>query len=53
MGSTSTYNNDWHGNGNQYVGSWTIFAPFSRRFEMRVDVPFIVSNKGGPSNTYL
>lgn len=47
-----TYYNDWHGNGNQYIGSWTIFAPFSRRFEMRVDVPFIVSNKGGPSNTY-
>lgn len=49
---TFSYNNDWHGNGNRYFGVWTLWAPFSRRFEMRVDVPFIVSNKGGPSNTY-
>jgi hypothetical protein len=50
--TTFTYTNDFHRNGNQYFGSWTLWAPFNRRFEMRIDVPFIVSNKGGRSNSY-
>jgi hypothetical protein len=52
VAGTFTYNNDWHKNGNQYVGVYTQWAPLSRRFEMRLDVPFIVSNKGGRNNKY-
>jgi len=47
-----TYYNDWHRNGSQYLGDYTIFTPISRRFQLRFDVPFIVSNRGGASNTY-
>ena len=42
-----TYYNDWHRNGSQYLGDYTIFTPISRRFQLRFDVPFIVSNRGG------
>ena len=30
--------------GNRYTGDYTIFLPFSRRFEILLDVPFVVSN---------
>ncbi len=30
--------------GNRYFGNYTIFLPFSRRFEIAVNVPFIVTN---------
>ena len=43
---------DFHHNGNLYVGQYTIFAPLNRRFEFQFDYHFIVSNKGGTSNTY-
>ena len=39
-------------NGNQYLGDYTIYAPLNRRFELRIDVPFIQSNKGGANDTY-
>ncbi|MGC8641045.1 MAG: hypothetical protein ACP5XB_14365 [Isosphaeraceae bacterium] len=38
--------------GNGYLGRYTIFAPLNRRLEFQVDSLFIVSNKGGASNTY-
>ncbi len=38
--------------GNGYVGRYTLFAPLNRRLEFQVDSLFIVSNKGGASNTY-
>jgi hypothetical protein len=38
--------------GNGYVGRYTIFVPLNRRFEFQVDSLFLVSNKGGLSNTY-
>jgi hypothetical protein len=38
--------------GNGYVGRYTIFAPSNRRLEFQWDSLFIVSNKGGSSNTY-
>jgi hypothetical protein len=38
--------------GNGYVGRYTIFAPLNRRLEFQWDSFFIVSNKGGTSNTY-
>jgi hypothetical protein len=30
--------------GNRYMGIYSIFLPFSRRFEVLFDVPFVVSN---------
>jgi hypothetical protein len=30
--------------GNRYTGDYVIFLPFSRRFEVAIDVPFVVSN---------
>jgi hypothetical protein len=30
--------------GNRYMGTYSIFLPFSRRFEVLFDVPFVVSN---------
>lgn len=30
--------------GNRYSGTYSIFLPFSRRFEVLIDVPFVVSN---------
>ena len=30
--------------GNRYLGTYSIFLPFSRRFEVLFDVPFVVSN---------
>ena len=47
-----SYVNDFQKNGNAYVGTLTLFTPISRRFQLRFDVPFIASNKGGQSNTY-
>jgi hypothetical protein len=38
--------------GNGYLGRYTIFAPLNRRLEFQWDSFFIVSNKGGASNSY-
>jgi hypothetical protein len=43
---------DVNHNGNQYLGGWTIWAPLNRRFELRIDVPFVASNKGGAGDRY-
>ena len=43
---------DFNDNGNQDIGSYTLFAPVSRRFQIRFDVPFFVSNRGGQNNDY-
>ena len=39
-------------NGNQDIASYTLFAPINRRFQFRFDVPFFVSNRVGPTNSY-
>ena len=39
-------------NGNQYLGDYTLYAPLSRRFELRIDVPFIESTKGAANDAY-
>jgi hypothetical protein len=39
-------------NGNQYLGGYTIYTPLNRRLELRIDVPFVVSNKGRAKDTY-
>jgi len=38
--------------GDGYVGRYTIFVPLNRRLEFQWDSYFIVSDKGGASNTY-
>ncbi len=47
-----SHTHDFHHNGNQDMGSFTMFAPVNRRFQVRFDIPFFVSNKGGSDNTY-
>jgi hypothetical protein len=39
-------------NGNRYTGGLTFYAPFSARFEARLDIPFINSNRAGADNDY-
>ena len=46
------YQNNNLQNGNEYLGTIISFIPISRRFQMRFDVPFIASNKGGENNNY-
>jgi hypothetical protein len=43
---------DVNHNGNQNLGGYTIWAPLNRRFELRLDVPFVASNKGGAGDRY-
>ena len=43
---------NFHDNGNQDIARYTLFAPVSRRFQIRFDVPFFVSNRGGQNNDY-
>lgn len=31
--------------GNRYTGTWSVFMPFSRRFEVLFDVPFAAANR--------
>jgi hypothetical protein len=47
---SNTHN--FHDNGNQDIGSYTLFAPVNKRFQLRFDVPFFVSNRGGQNNDY-
>ena len=47
-----SYVNDFQKNGNEYLGTFTLFTPISRRFQLGFDVPFVASNKGGQGNTY-
>jgi hypothetical protein len=44
--TTFSYSNDLNTSfgGNRYAGTYSIFLPFSRRFEVLFDVPFVVSN---------
>jgi hypothetical protein len=47
-----SYYNDFEKNGSGYVGEYFLFAPISSRFQLRFDVPFIVSNRGGREDHY-
>ena len=44
--ATYGFARDFGGNGNQHTGTFQLYTPFSRRFELRYDLPMIVSNKG-------
>src|SRR6185369_6079366 len=41
-----------HDGGDAYNGGLTLYTPFSRRFELREDVPFIVSNRGSDGDRH-
>src|SRR5262245_43927712 len=53
--ATFSYSNDINTSfgGNHYVGTYSIFLPLSRRFEVLFDVPFVTSNRTpGPPHSY-
>ena len=43
---------DFHDNGNQYTAGLTLYTPLSSRFEVKLDVPFLSSNRAGSDNDY-
>jgi hypothetical protein len=47
---TFSYAHDAGGNGDAYNGAMTLYTPLSRRFELRWDVPVIVSSKGSSAS---
>ncbi len=47
-----SYYNDFEKKGSGYVGEYFLFAPITSRFQLRFDVPFIVSNRGGRGDQY-
>src|SRR5262245_27774803 len=50
--ATGGYAHDFVDNGNRYTGGLTVYALFNARFEVRLDVPFVVSNRSGFDNDY-
>lgn len=40
-------------NGNSFYSDWSVFIPLNRRLDIRLDVPYVNSNKGGPQNKYI
>jgi hypothetical protein len=42
---TFGYSRDFQNNGNQYIGLLQGYLPFNARFEVRLDVPFVTSNR--------
>jgi Putative MetA-pathway of phenol degradation len=49
---TGGFADSFHDNGNQYTGGLTLYGPFNARFEVRLDIPFIVSNRVGSGDDY-
>ena len=49
---TYSYAEHWADNGDQNLGALTLYLPFSRRLELRQDIPFVVSNKGASGSSY-
>src|SRR4029453_13849736 len=43
---TFGFADNFNHNGDQYTGGLTLYTPFNRRFELRTDLPFVVSNRG-------
>jgi hypothetical protein len=42
-----------NGNGDNWTSAMSVYTPFNRRFELRWDIPFILSNRGSiPGDTY-
>ncbi len=49
---TAGFADNFHDNGNQYNAALSVYAPFNARSEVRVDVPFITSNRVAPGSDY-
>ena len=49
---TYGYSNDFHENGNQHTGLLQLYSPFNQRFELRTDIPMVVSNRGAAGTSY-
>ncbi len=49
---TGGFAENFHDNGNQYTAVFTLYAPFNARFEARLDVPFLVSNRVDSGTDY-
>lgn len=47
------YRQNVGGNGNSYYSDLSFFIPLNRRLDLRFDIPYIQTNKGGPQNKYL
>jgi len=47
---TFNFAENFNHNGNLWAGGLTLYAPFNRRFELRVDFPSGIANKGIGSN---
>jgi hypothetical protein len=43
---------DFNDNGNQYNLGLTLYTPFNARFELRTDIPFLVSNRDETGSDY-
>jgi hypothetical protein len=43
--ATFGFADNFNHNGNQYTGTATEYLPFNRRLELKIDAPFVVSNK--------
>ena len=43
---------NYHHDGTSYVADYRIYIPLNRRFEVRLDVPFVTEVKGGKRNLY-
>src|SRR5262249_57956768 len=44
--TTYSFAREFQENGNQHVGAFTLYTPFSRRFELRYDLPIITDSRG-------
>lgn len=50
--ATYGYASDYLENGHQNTGLLQFYLPFNRRFEFRMDIPFVASNRGVDGNSY-
>jgi len=48
-----SYRQNVGGNGESYSSTWTIFVPLNQRLDVRLDVPYLNSARGGAENRYL
>lgn len=48
-----SYRQNVGGNGEAYSATWSIFVPFNQRFDIRFDVPYVNSARGGPDDRYM
>lgn len=47
------YHQNVAGNGDSYYSDLSVFIPLNRRLDIRLDVPYVNTNKGGPQNKYM